>query len=456
MPKRPSAPDRFSYSQATLDQLTQDALAYAKRKGASDADVEVSESYGLNVTVRNRKLDTIEHTRDKGLSVSVFLGQRKGYASSTDFSSTAMQAAVDAALDIARYTAEDDAAGLADPSELARGWQDPQLFYPWDMDVDAAVALATRAEKAAFAVSPMVRNSDGSSVSTHHLRFAHANSRGFQGGYSTTRHYLSSSVIAAPRKNDFDGMESGYWYAERRDPKDFPTPEAIGAYGAERALARLNARKMDTLECPVVFEAPLAAGLVGSFIGAASGGSLYRKASFLQDSLGQQIFAIHIHIDEDPSTFKGLASGPFDDDGVATRARQVVSGGVLNGYFLSVYSARKLGMKTTGNAGGCHNLSLRSTVDDNLAQLLKRMGRGLLVTDLMGQGVNGVTGDYSRGAAGYWVEGGTIQYPVSEVTIAGNLKAMYQGMVAVGNDRLTRGSISTGSVLVDSMKVAGN
>jgi PmbA protein len=448
--------DRFSYSQATLDQLTHDALQYAKAKGASDADVEVSESYGLNVTVRNKKLDTIEHTRDKGLSVSVYLGQRKGYASSTDFSTNAMQAAVNAALDIARYTAADDAAGLADAQELAHSPADPKLFFPWDIEVDDAVRLATRAEKAAFATSPLVQNSDGSAVSTHHLRFSHANSRGFRGGYSTTRHYLSSSVIAAPRKNDFDGMESGYWYAERRDPKDFPTPEAIGAYGAQRALSRLNAKKLGTRTCPVIFEAPLAVGLVGSLVGATSGGALYRKASFLQDSLGQQLFPKTIQIDEDPNTIKGLASGPFDDDGVATRARRLVADGTLQGYFLSVYSARKLGMKTTGNAGGCHNLLLHSTVDDNLAQLLARMGRGLLVTDLMGQGVNGVTGDYSRGAAGYWVEGGVIQYPVSEITIAGNLKQMYQGIVAVAQDRVTRGSITAGSVLIDNMKVAGN
>jgi len=321
--------------------------------------------------------------------------------------------------------------------------------------VPAAIELAQEIEAAAFKVSPMVRNSEGASVSAQHSQFVYANSRGFIGGYPTSRHYLSCSVIAARSAKDKDAMQRDDWYVSARDPKDFPDPKRIGDYAARRALSRLGGRKLSTRQCPVLFEAPLAIGLTGALVAAASGGSLYRKASFLVDALGKEIFAPNITIREDPNVPKGFATGPFDDEGVATRARDVVRNGVLQGYFLSSYSARKLGMQSTGNAGGCHNMLMVPTVDDDFAAMLKRMGTGLLVTELMGQGVNYITGDYSRGAAGYWVQNGKIAYPVEEITIAGNMKDMFKGIVAAGSDLIVRGSMTSGSILIDRMTVAG-
>jgi PmbA protein len=446
---------RFSFSQDELRNLAGEVLAHARAVGASDAEVDVSEGYGLSVTARKGEVENIEHNRDKGVSVSIYLGQRKGYASSSDFSLPALKATVEAALNIARFTAEDDCAGLADKALLARNIQAPALLFPWTIDVPAAIELAQEVEAAAFKVSPMIRNSEGASVSAQHSQFVYANSSGFIGGYPTSRHYLSCSVIAARTARDKDGMQRDDWYASARDPKDFPAAARIGDYAARRALARLNSRKLSTRQCRVMFEAPLAIGIIGALVSAASGGNLYRKTSFLVDAMGKEVMAPNITITEDPNVPKGFATGPFDDEGVATRAREVVRNGVLQGYFLSSYSARKLKMQSTGNAGGCHNMLMKPTVDDDFDGMLKRLGTGLLVTELMGQGVNYVTGDYSRGAAGYWVENGEIAYPVHEITIASNMKDMFKGIVATGSDLLTRGSMTSGSVLIDRMTVAG-
>ena len=447
---------RFSFSASHLESLAADGLAHAKARGASDSEMEVSEGYGLSVTARMGEVENIEHNRDKGLNVTVYMGQRKGYASSADFSAAAIKATVEAALDIARYTAEDDCAGLADAALLVRSPSDPGLLFPWEIAVPEAIELAKSVEAAAFAVSPMIRNSEGASISAQHSQFVYANSRGFSGGYPASRHYVSCSVIAARSARARNAMQRDDWYASARDATDFPAGARIGDYAARRALARIGSRRLTTRQCPVLFEAPLAIGLVGALVSAASGGSLYRKTSFLVDALGKEIFAPAIRISEDPNLPKGFASGPFDDEGVATRARDVVRGGVLQGYFLSSYSARKLAMQTTGNAGGCHNMLLHPTGTDDFEAMLRKLDTGLLVTDLMGQGVNYVTGDYSRGAAGYWVERGAIVHPVEEITIAGNLKDMFRGIAAVGADMITRGSMTAGSVLIDRMTIAGD
>jgi PmbA protein len=426
-------------------------LDHAAACGASACEVDVSEGFGQSVSVRRQDVETIEYNRDKGLGVSVYIGQRRGHASSSDFSGAAMKATVEAALSIARFTAEDDCAGLPDEKLLAKADIDLDLFHPWEISVDAAIDIARRCEQAAFDVSPMVKNSEGATVSAQQSHFVSANSLGFMGGFATSRHYVSCSVIAG----EGDDMQRDDWYASRRNAAEFPDPALIGDYAARRALARLDSRKLTTRKCPVIFEAPLATGLIGSFVHAISGGSLYRKTSFLLDSLGKKVFPDFVRISERPHIRGGFASSPFDDDGVVTRDREVVKAGVLQGYFLSTYSGRKLGMPTTGNAGGSHNLLVQSGKHD-LKGLLRKMGRGLLVTELLGQGVNYVTGDYSRGAAGYWVENGEIAYPVEEITIAGNLRDMLLGIVDIGNDLEIRGSKQVGSILVERMTIAGN
>ena len=440
----------FSFSQDSLRAMAQDILDHAKSRGASACEADVSEGYGQSVTVRMGAVETIEYNRDKGVGVTVYLGQRRGYASTSDFSRAALHATVDAALSIARFTAPDEAAGLPEAELLARGGMALDLYHPWPLPVDEAIDIARRCEAAAFAVSPLVRNTEGAGVSAQQSHFVSANSLGFMGGYASSRHYLSCSAIAGKG----DAMQRDDWYSTHRDAAELAEPERVGEYAARRALSRLGARKIATCEAPVLFEAPLAAGLIGNFVYAASGGSLYRKSSFLLDSLGKQVFSPQVHISERPHLPRGLASSPFDDDGVATHDREVVEAGVLKGYFLSTYSARKLGMRTTGNAGGSHNLIVRPGKRD-LVGLAALMGRGLLVTELLGQGVNYVTGDYSRGASGYWVENGEITHPVQEITIAGNLKDMLRGIVAVGNDVLVRGSKQVGSILVDRMTIAG-
>lgn len=443
----------FSFAADRLRDLAADALRHAERCGATACEVDVSEGVGQSVTVRKQAVETIEFNRDKGLGVTVYLGHRRGHASTSDFSSVAIEAAVEAALAIARFTAEDEAAGLPEPELLARQPMELDLYHPWNLAVEDAIALACRCEQAAFDVSPLVRNSEGATVSAHASHFVSANSLGFMGGYPATRHFVSCVPIARKGRE----MQRDDWYSGHRDPADLAAPEAVGAYAARRALSRLGAKKLKTRQCPVMFEAPLAASLMASFVHAVSGGSLYRKASFLVDSLGQRVFPAWFRIDERPHLKKGLASSPFDDDGVATRDRTIVADGVVQGYFLSTYTARKLGLPTTGNAGGSHNLLVAPSPDApaDFAGLLGQMGSGFLVTELLGHGINYVTGDYSRGAAGFWVENGEIAYPVHEVTIAGNLRDMFAGIEAVGRDVVTRGSRTVGSIVVGRMTVAG-
>lgn len=441
---------RFSYAHATLQQLAADVLSHAQNKGASACEVDVSEGFGQSVTVRCNEVETIEYNRDKGVGVTVYLGQRKGYASTSDFSPEALRSTVEAALDIARFTADDDCAGLPEAVLLARDCPDLDLYHPWALPIEEAIEIARRCESAAFGASEKVSNSEGATVSSQQAQFVSANSLGFMGGYPSSRHYIACSMIVGAE----DAMQRDDWYTTDRDARLMEAPELVGERAAKRAEARLNSRRVKTAEVPVIFEAPLAAALIGSFVHAVSGGALYRKASFLNDCLGKQVFPPFMQISERPHLKGALASSPFDNEGVATRDREVVANGVPQGYFLSSYTARKLGMQTTGNAGGCHNLIVQPGVDD-LEGLLKRMGRGLLVTELLGQGVNYVTGDYSRGAAGFWVENGQIVHPVEEITIAGDMKAMLAGIVAVGNDVQVRGSKRTGSILIDRMMVGG-
>jgi PmbA protein len=445
----------FTYTQDQLKQLAQDVLAFARTQGATDASVEISEGSGLSVSVRKGNIETIEQNKDKGMGVTVYCGQRRGNASTSDFSPESLRATVEAAWNIARFTAEDSAAGLPDAELLELHPRDLRLCYPWPLSTEEAVELARRCEAGAFAVDPRVTNSEGAGVHIQQSHFVAANSRGFCGGYPFSRHTISVAPIAGKGAK----MQRDDWYTSARDPKKLADPEAVGRYAAERALARLGARKLDTRTCPVLFEAPLAAGLLGAFVQATSGGALYRKSSFLLDSLGQSIFPQHIQVLEDPHLIGAVGSAPFDEEGVRTVRRKVVDNGVLQGYFLSSYSARKLGMQTTGNAGGSHNLELSSKQtrpEDSFEGMLRKMDRGLLVTELMGQGTNYVTGDYSRGASGYWIENGVIQYPVEEITIAGNMKDMFQAIVAIGNDVLTRGNKTTGSILIEQMVVAGS
>ena len=445
----------FSNSPETLRQIAQDLIQYARQQGATACSAEVSDGFGQAVTVRQGEVETIEYNRDKGLGISVYIGQQRGSASTSDFSPQAVRDTVDAALNIARFTASDDCAGLPDPDMLATEFPDLDLYYPWSLDVEGAIALASRCEQAAFATDKRIKNSEGASVNVHETQFVFANSLGFVGGYPTSRHSISCSVIAGKNAD----MQRDYWYSEARDPNDLLAAEVVGRITAERTVRRLNARKLSTMQVPVLFEAPIAASLLGHFVGAVSGSSLYRKSSFLLDHLGKPVFAPHIRIEDIPDIRKGLASSPFDDEGVKVQRRTIVEDGVLNGYFLGSYSARKLGLRTTGNAGGNHNLVLTSTESGqnkpDFGSLLRQMGRGLVVTELLGQGVNHVTGDYSRGAAGFWVERGEIQYPVQEITIAGNLKDMFRSIVAVGDDVLVQGSRQCGSVLVEGMTVAG-
>ncbi|MFC5474530.1 metalloprotease PmbA [Paraherbaspirillum soli] len=449
----------FIHSQDQLQQLAQDVLRFARDLGASGASVEISEGSGLSVAVRKGSVETIEQNKDKGMGVTVYLGDeghtRRGNASTSDFSAKALKDTVEAAYNIARFTSEDDCAGLPDADTLEMHPLDLQLCSPWLISAEEAVELAKRCEAAAFAVDKRITNSEGAGVYAQQSHFVSANSRGFMGGYPFSRHTISVAPIAGRGGN----MQRDDWYSSMRDPKQLAQPEAVGRYAAERALARLNARQLDTRKCPVLFEAQLAAGLLGAFVQAVSGGALYRKSTFLLDTLGKSVFPAHIQIVEDPHVIGAVGSAPFDEEGVKTQRREVVKDGVVQGYFLSTYSARKLGMKTTGNAGGSHNLSLTSSLtksSDNFKAMLKKLDTGLLVTELMGQGVNYVTGDYSRGASGYWVEKGVIQYPVEEITIAGNMKEMLAQIVAIGADTLIRGTKQTGSILIESMTVAGN
>lgn len=450
----------FSYSRPFFEELVDRALAHAKRLGATDAGAEASEGCGLSVSVRKGELENVERNRDKSLGVTVYIGHRRGNASTSDFSEKAIEQTVQAAYDIARFTAEDPVAGLPDADDIAppETHRDLDLFHPWAITSEEAAEMAKACEAAAFKTHRRITNSEGAGVSAQQSHFFSAHTRGFRGGYASSRHSFSVAPIASlPGKNG--EMQRDAWYSSMRNAADLASPEAVGRYAAQRALSRLGSRKIPTTQCPVLFESTLAAGLLGGFVQAVSGGSLYRKSSFLLDSLGKMVFPKHIDILEDPFILGGKGSSPFDEEGVRVAPRMVVQGGRVQGYFLSSYSARKLGMKTTGNAGGSHNLVMTSRLtqaSDDLDAMLQKLGTGLFVVELMGQGVNYVTGDYSRGASGFWVENGKIAFPVHEITIAGNLKDMLKGIEAVGADAYNYGAKTVGSILVNRMKVAGS
>ena len=451
MPKRHA----FSCDPGELRSLAQVVLERARHAGANGCDCDVSEAYGLTVTVRKGQPDTIEHNRDRSVGVSIYLGERpkvrRGHASTSDFSRAALEQTVDAALAIARHTAEDECAGLPDAELLAREQPDLDLFHPWDLSTEEAIDIARRCETAAFSVSKKIRNSEGATVAAHQSQFVFANSLGFVGGYPGSRHWISCSVIA----EDKGLMQRDDWFSAARVPAKLAEPQALGRYAGQRAVARLGARKIATCQAPVLFEAPAALQLIGHFVSAVNGGNLYRKTSFLVDSLGRQVFSPLVRIDERPHEKQETASTPFDEEGVATHSRAVVRDGVVEGYFLGSYSARKLGLKTTGNAGGHHNLVVRSEGPD-FAGMLKKLQRGLLVTELMGQGVNLVTGDYSRGAVGLWIENGELTYPVEEVTVAGNLLEMFQAVEGIGADLVLRDRTAAPTLMIGRMVVAGN
>ena len=450
-----NATNGFQYSRAQFEESVDRALAHAKKLGATDAGAEASEGCGLSVSVRLGELETVERNRDKSLGVTVYVGHRRGNASTSDFSVAAIQQTVQAAYDIARFTAEDPIAGLPDEADIVTTQPDLDLFHPWAIDSAQAATLALECEAAAMATSKRITNSEGASVSAQQSHFFSAHTHGFRGGYASSRHSISVAPIAGKGAN----MQRDAWYSSMRDAAELADARAVGRYASERALSRLKARKISTTECPVLFESPLAAGVLGTYVQATSGGALYRKSTFLLDSLGKRVLSKHIDIAEDPHLLRGKGSSPFDEEGVQCRARTVVKGGVVQGYFLGTYSARKLGMKTTGNAGGSHNLTMTSRLtkpEDDLDAMLKKLGTGLFVIELMGQGVNYVTGDYSRGASGFWVENGEIAFPVQEITIAGNMKIMLQGIEAVGADAYNYGAKTVGSILVNRMKVAGS
>ena len=437
-----------------LDSLREVAalvLDTAGRTGASASEVALGRTAGLDVNVRLGEVETIEHTRDNSLSVTVYFGNSKGSASSTDFRASAVRETVEAACRIARHTAQDEFAGLADPERMAVDPPDLDLFHPWGITPDEAISLALETETAARDHDARITNSDGASVSSHDGDYVYANSHGFLEGYSSSRNSLSCMVIA----EDSSGMQRDYWYSAARDPAELEPAAQVGLTAARRTVRRLGARKLDTRNASVLYEADVARGVIGHFVSAVRGPNLYRKASFLVDRLGERVMAGHLRIHEQPHLRGALASAAFDGEGVATAPRELIVGGVLRGYVLDSYSARKLGVSTTGNAGGVHNLTVDAG-SKSFEALLAEMGTGLLVTDLMGMGVNIVTGDYSRGAAGFWIEGGEIAYPVEEITIAGNLADMFAGIREVGADVDTRGAIRTGSLLVERMTIAGN
>jgi PmbA protein len=435
---------------ARLEKLVADLLDEAVKQGASAAEAAVSQDAGLSVSVRLGEVETVEHNRDNGLGVTVYFGRRKGSASTSDLSDKALRETVRSACNIARYTQEDEFAGLADAELMARDVQDLDLNHPWNLDVDAAAALALECEQAARDWDARIDNSEGATLNSHAGLQVYGNTHGFVGGYPSSRHSLSCAVIG----RQGDAMQRDYWWTTGRAPEDLEPAVEVGRKAAARTVARLGARRMSTREVPVVFQADIAVSLLRHLVNALRGSALYRQASFLLQRLDERIFPAFVRIHEDPLLLRGMGSAPFDNEGVATWAKDLVSDGVLRSYVLDSYSARKLKMGTTGNAGGVRNLAIQPGELDREG-LLRDMGSGLLVTELMGQGVNTVTGDYSRGAAGFWVENGTIAYPVEEITVAGNLQDMFLGLRAVGRDVDTRGNTRTGSWLIERMTVAG-
>jgi PmbA protein len=446
VPKKP-----LRLAQGDLESIIERALEEARARGASQAEAAVSQDTGLSVGVRLGEVETLEHQRDRSMGITVYFGQRKGSASTADFSLDAVRATVAKACSIARFTAEDPCAGLADAALMARAPPNLDLAHPWNIPADRAIEIAKTCEAAALAFDSRINNSEGASVNTHQGLHVYGNTHGFVGGYPTTAHTVSCGVLAGSGED----MQRDYWYSSSRDWHDLQAAEAVGRESARRTIARLSPRKLSTRRAAVLFNPELARGLIGHFAGAIRGSSQYRQSSFLLNSVGQQIFPRGFLIRESPHIPKAMGSAPFDDEGVATRERELIADGVLTGYILSSYSARKLKLTTTGNAGGPHNLVVAPNTSGGLAAMLGRLGSGLLVTELMGQGVNTVTGDYSRGAAGFWVENGAIRYPVAEITIAGNLRTMYQDIVAVGDDVDTRGGTRVGSILLREMTIAG-
>lgn len=443
----------LSHSAAALEERVQMVLRHAQACGASAVQAVVSHNVGLAVTVRKGEIETLEHERDQQMALVAYFGKAKGTASTTDFSPAALRQTAEAACQIARHTEPDPHAGLPDPADQARDWPDLGLDHPWDCPSEQAIDIARRIEAAGFAVDPRVDNSEGASVSTRRGMSFLGDSQGFMGGYRSTRHSISCALVARGKT----GMQRDYAFSLSRDPQGLTGPEVVGREAAERALRRLDGRKLGTRQCPVLFVPEVARSLIGNFTRAIGGGAQYRKSSFLLDAAGQQVFPGWMQIEEDPLLAGALGSAPFDNEGVRTRRRDLIRDGVLQGYILDSYAARRLGLHTTGNAGGARNVGVRAHPgNQGLNELIAEMGTGLLVTELIGQGVNLVTGDYSRGAAGFWVENGVIAHPVEEITIAGNLRDMYRRIAAVGNDVDRRGNIHTGSVLVEVMTVAGD
>jgi PmbA protein len=443
--------DTDAQSRERLCAMVRDIMRLAEGNGASACEAAVSTSNGLAVTVRLGEVETIEHTRDKGVGVSVYFGHRKGSASTSDLTDAALAQTVAAACNVARFTSEDECAGLADPDRLARRSMDLDLHHPWELSAEQGIEHARAAEDAARDHDARISNSEGATVNTQRGLFVYGNSQGFLDGYASSRHSLSCTVIAGEGAD----MQRDYWYSVSRRADALETPAEVGRHAARRTVARLDARSLDTCTTPVVYAADVARGLFQHLLGAVRGASQYRKASFLLDSAGKRVLPPGLRLHEQPHLPGALGSAAFDAEGVATQPRDLVSDGILQGYVLDSYAARKLGLTTTGNAGGVHNLTVEPTAGD-LASLLATMHRGVLITELMGFGINGVTGDYSRGAAGYWVDNGEIQYPVQEFTVAGNLKTMLLGIQAVGDDMDLRGNIRCGSVLIDRMTIAGN
>lgn len=446
-----SLPEAAHPAQSELERIVLQALALARERGATAAEAGVSVASGLSVTVRLGEVETLEYQRDRSLGVTIYVGQRKGSASTANLTPSAVEESVAKALSIASFTAEDDYAGLPDATLMARELPDLDLCHPWAIDAPAAIELAKRCEAAGLAVDARIRNSEGASVSTHRKLRVFGNSHGFVGGYPSTSHTVSCVVLGQANGE----MQRDYWYTAARDWRALDDVEEVGRRAAGRALERLGAGKLPTRKAPVLFAAEIARGLIGHFVGAIAGGAQYRRASFLLDAAGQQVFPSTVSLVERPHLRSALGSAPFDGEGVATRDRDLVVDGVLSGYLLDAYSARKLGLATTGNAGGVHNLVIQGETIDSGA-LLQRLGTGLLVTEMMGPGVNSVTGDYSRGAAGFWVENGAIGRPVHEITVAGNLRDIYRGIVALGDDVDRRGAIHCGSLLIEQMTIAGD
>jgi PmbA protein len=441
---------RIEQERKELTGLIQQILEETKQQGATAAEADIGTGAGLTVTTRLGEVEKVEHERDKGLGLTVFFGHQKGSASSSDFSETAIKETVTAACNIATFASEDPYAGLADADLMASEVPDLDLNHPWDISPEDAIKLAVECEDIARAEDKRINNSDGTSVSTYAGNHFYGNTHGFIDGWHWSSHTIDCTVIAETK----NGMQRDGWYSKARNRDNLQSINDIAKEAAKRTTQRLDAKKLSTRNCPVIFEAPIASGLFSAFVTAISGGSLYRKASFLLEKKDEQVFAEHIHIHERPHLKGALGSAPFDNEGMATKNRDLIIDGVLQGYVLSSYSARKLGLQPTANAGGVHNLTI-DTSEHDLDELIKQMDTGLLITDMIGFGVNQITGDYSRGAAGFWIENGEIQYPVEEITVAGNLIEMYKQIIHIGNDIDPRGNVLTGSVLIENMTIAG-